>query len=104
MPGTAMVLCGDVSKKVAGQGVTRKVTITGTDILDWTERSYREWNGSSHWDVVAVVSYYGGVQVYPEGAQSIDAAPAGISLEEFKFRGSLKTAGPIVWVEVEAEG
>ncbi|KAJ6115483.1 hypothetical protein N7486_001261 [Penicillium sp. IBT 16267x] len=80
--GTAVVVAGDITKQVAQHGVTRKVIVTGFDVLAWTERSYKEWNGTRHWDVTAVVSYHGAVQVYPEGALTSSTAPENASLEE----------------------
>lgn len=56
--------------------------VTGFDVLAWTERGYKEWNGKRHWDVTAVVSYHGAVQVYPEGALTSSVAPEDASLEE----------------------
>lgn len=68
IPGTAVVISGGITLNVANSGVTRKVIVTGYDILAWTERKYHKWTCERHWDVTAVVSYYGGVQVYPEGS------------------------------------
>ncbi|KUL82057.1 hypothetical protein ZTR_10677 [Talaromyces verruculosus] len=64
--GTAVVIVGDITKKVADHGATRKVLITGFDIVSATERKWHEWNCKRHWDVTVVVSYYGGVQIFPE--------------------------------------
>jgi hypothetical protein len=53
---------------VANSGTTRKVFITGFDIIGTTERKWHEWNCKRHWDVTLVVGYYGGVQIFPEAS------------------------------------
>ncbi|KAJ5449552.1 uncharacterized protein N7458_006001 [Penicillium daleae] len=83
--GTAVVVAGDITRQVAQHGVTRKVLVTGFDILALTKRSYKEWNGTRYWDITVVVSYYGAVQVYPEGALTSSAAPENASLEELDY-------------------
>ncbi|KAJ6081412.1 hypothetical protein N7499_006286 [Penicillium canescens] len=84
IPGTAVVISGGITLNVASNGATRKVIVTGFDILSWTERRWHEWNCKRHWDVTAVVSYYGAVQVYPEGETRSFYEPEPVTMKDLE--------------------